>query len=171
MFPELVNIGTVSRLHGYQGAIKVHLPDGIRLKKIKGSVFIEFAHKPVPFFCLSVSQSEDNLILQLEKVNTEVLAKDFIGRQVWLPAEWVGKNRNSFIPDEWLDFEVFNQDNTKIGLAGRIHDYNQYVLEVKTPKGEALVPVNDETLIRADRKNRTITLFIPEGLLDLYLEP
>lgn len=168
MFPELVNIGSVARLHGYQGAIKIHISQAFRLKKIKGPVFIEFAHKPVPFFCQTVHQSDDTLIVQLEKVQQEAKASVFIGRQVWIAAELVTKNRNAFLQEEWLGYQVFNQDHQLIGTAGIIHNYNQWVLEVKTAKGEALLPVNDETLLSVSKKDKAIRLFIPEGLLDLY---
>jgi 16S rRNA processing protein RimM len=57
-----------------------------------------------------------------------------------------------------------------IGIIKAINDTTaQALFEVEKDGKEILIPVNDEFIVKVDRK-KTIIVNTPEGLIDLYLE-
>ena len=64
--------------------------------------------------------------------------------------------------------------DTKRGNIGKITAINdsgaQPLFEIDKNGTEILIPLIDDFIIALDRKNKTITLETPEGLVDLYLQ-
>ena len=47
---------------------------------------------------------------------------------------------------------------------------NNYLLEVDVKGIEVLIPLNETTFDHIDKSNKQISIHLPEGLLDLYME-
>jgi len=167
---NLVQIGSVIRLHGYKGEVKIAISEGIVLKNIKELVFIEFAQKPVPFFIVSNHQSKDQLILKLEDIDGIEAAEELMGRSVWVEKKMIKSIAQAFDMNEWNGYTVYDENKVKIGIAKELVNYNQWLLNIDIDGVEAMLPINDETLIDVKKAAKKVFVKIPDGLLDLYKE-
>ena len=70
-----------------------------------------------------------------------------------------------------IGFTINDQDFGEVGILQGINDSTaQSLFEIDRDGIEILIPMNDEFIVKVDRKNKTILLNTPEGLIDLYLE-
>jgi 16S rRNA processing protein RimM len=167
---NLVNIGYVAKVHGYKGEIRITLNDGISVKKIKGLMFIEFAQKPVPFFIAQFSLPNDNSILiKLEDINNEQDAKELTGRQIWIEPTNVKIKKNEGVGDYIIGFDIIDEHKIIIGQVESLQNYNQLLIQTTIQEKEILLPANEETIIEINPRKKYIQLYIPEGLLNFYL--
>ena len=77
---------------------------------------------------------------------------------------------NKFYFHEVIGFSVVDQRRGNIGIIDRVIDQSvQAIFVLKYKTKEILIPVSDEIIIKVDRKNKTIKVDTPEGLIDIYL--
>jgi 16S rRNA processing protein RimM len=78
---------------------------------------------------------------------------------------------DKFYFHEVIGFTINDQDFGEVGILQGINDSTaQSLFEIDRDGIEILIPMNDEFIVKVDRKNKTILLNTPEGLIDLYLE-
>jgi len=74
---------------------------------------------------------------------------------------------NKFYYHEVIDFSIIENDQI-LGTILTIHDKgSQALFEIKRKQGTALIPIHDDFIAKVDRINKTITVTLPEGLIDL----
>ncbi len=168
--PNLVPIGSVIRLHGYKGDLKIALNKGIILKKLKEQVFVNIAQKPVPFFIESSQQAPEQIILKLKDIETEDQANELLNRTILVDKSLVKTSSIEFQENEWEGYTVFDELNQKVGIAKELVNYNQWLLNVDIDGVEAMLPINEETLLEVKKTAKKLFLKIPDGLLDIYKE-
>lgn len=65
-------------------------------------------------------------------------------------------------------FAVRLEDGTPVGLVSSMYELKQgLTLEVQGPKREFLLPYKKEFVRQVDRAGRSLTVVLPEGMLDL----
>ena len=75
-----------------------------------------------------------------------------------------------FQENEWEGYTVFDELNQKVGIAKELVNYNQWLLNVDIDGVEAMLPINEETLLEVKKTAKKLFLKIPDGLLDIYKE-
>ena len=59
----------------------------------------------------------------------------------------------------------------KLAPIETVYSFTEASLLVMPYKGkEVLIPINDDTIEKVDRANKTVYVNLPDGLLDVYLE-
>lgn len=170
-------LGYTSKIHGKEGSLVVKLDvDNPNFYKKLESVFIQMNKMDtelIPFFILSAQLvNSDSLILKIEDLNDVEQAKAMIGKEVYLPLEMLPKlTGNKFYFHEVIDFVVEDKWKGNIGKINKVLDYpQQAILEiVDNQQNEILIPITDEIILDVNRKEKTIKIDAPEGLIDLYL--
>ena len=73
---------------------------------------------------------------------------------------------------EIKNFLVINAENKSIiGTIINVIDHpGNTLLEVDVKGIEVLIPLNETTFDHIDKSNKQISIHLPEGLLDLYME-
>ena len=170
---QFVEIGTIQRTHGVNGEFQVIWNNDFYLEEQNlESVFIEFDEIPVPFFISSIrSKGEDKALVKLEDVEDVNIANELVGLKLLLPSEQIAKNDDLLLSD-LIGYSMINDQDQPIG---KIIDYQEYqsnsVFTVLHQSGaEVMIPVADELIVEVDEERKTITMVIPDGLIDLYLE-
>ena len=170
---QFVEIGTIQRTHGVNGEFQVIWNNDFYLEEQNlESVFIEFDEIPVPFFISSIrSKGEDKALVKLEDVEDVNIANELVGLKLLLPSEQIAKNDDLLLSD-LIGYSMINDQEQPIG---KIIDYHEYqsnsVFTVLHQSGaEVMIPVADELIVEVDEERKTITMVIPDGLIDLYLE-
>ena len=69
-------------------------------------------------------------------------------------------------------FEVFDEQFGLVGIASDVFDRPmQPVLRVMRDKTEILLPLPQGAVQKVDRAKKQLHLRVPEGLIELYLQP
>ncbi len=137
------------------------------------AIFIDLRGNLVPFFVVSSQLHKSNLLrLKFEDVNTEADADALMKTELYLPMDLLPKlEGDKFYFHEVIGFTINDQDFGEVGILQGINDSTaQSLFEIDRDGIEILIPMNDEFIVKVDRKNKTILLNTPEGLIDLYLE-
>ena len=95
-----------------------------------------------------------------------------IKSDVYLPLELLPKlEGNRFYFHEVIGFIIKDKNYGNVGTITSINDASsQALFEVEGNGKQILIPINDEFIVEVNRKNKTILVETPEGLIDLYIE-
>lgn len=159
---SLLEIGKISKTHGYEGNVRIELDEHIEISK-EEPLFLMFDQKPVPFFMSEISQKRP-YIIHFDDVDTIDQAKELIGKSLYLP---ILENEDD-AEMSFIDYEVIDQNLGSIGkIAEIIENASQDLLVVKQGDKEILIPFVDEFIEHVNDDNMEIHMIIPEGLIDM----
>lgn len=166
------NIGKIVATFGLQGEVILLHKTGTAdaLTGIKVLFIEEKKNSFLPWFIESVKvKNTEDLYLKLEGVDTREAARELIGKQVYLDEKNFAEKVN---PDSVLYLLGFTVEDSQAGPLGAVAEVvempNGLLLKIYQNDHELLIPLNESTLQRMDRKSRTIYVRLPDGLLDIY---
>ncbi|MEG9327801.1 16S rRNA processing protein RimM [Salinimicrobium catena] len=136
------------------------------------SVFVDYDDNLVPFFIEKSSLQKSNLLrVKFEEVDSEEDAEDLLKCDLYLPLNLLPKlEEDQFYYHEIIGFSVEDENYGSVGKITGINDTTaQALFEIEKDGRQILIPMNDEFLQKVDKKNKTIFVRTPEGLIDLYL--
>lgn len=163
-------IGFIRKTHGIHGEIMLEFEEQFEYSvEDTERFFIELEGLLVPFFITEEGlrfRSGKSAIVKLDWVDTETYAKRLVGKEVYLY-----KDEIVDMPEEHesvlMGFRLFDKETGEIGIIEEVDDYSgNIVLTVNFQGNELLIPYNDEILIDLNEEQKTITLQLPEGLID-----
>ena len=134
-------------------------PEGFDLDE---PVFITFDGLPVPFFIESIEPKGNRLIAKLEDIDTLEAAEEIVGREVRLGEDEDGEDDDSIV-----GMIVRNAaDGRLVGPVTGVDDFaGNTCLAVDYNGKEVILPFHEDLVVECD--DSTLTLTIPDGLLDL----
>ena len=136
------------------------------------SVLVEYNENLVPFFIERSYLHKSTLLrAKFEDIDTEEDAEDMIGTEVYLPLTMLPElPEDKFYFHEIIGFDVIDAEHGNIGKIVSINDTtSQALFEIDKDGKQILIPMNDEFIDKLDKKNKTIHVITPEGLVDLYI--
>lgn len=173
MVENAVSIGKIVATVGLKGEmiLKHSLGGKSSLTKLE-ALFVELQKGSlVPYFIKEAkAKTATETLVLLEGISTPEEAKKIIQKSIWLAK---------------TDFDQQVKPNAIIGLIGflliddkqplgNIHEVieqpHQVICTVFVEGKEVLIPLNESTLKKIDRKNNKVFVTLPEGLLDVYLK-
>ncbi|GIM56010.1 ribosome maturation factor RimM [Capnocytophaga canimorsus] len=167
-------IGTIVSKFSFKGEVLVKLDsDDPEIYENMESVFIALGGKPVPFFIEKCSLHKSDLLrIKFEDVLSEADAEALMKHKLYLPLSFLPKlSGNQFYFHEVIGFTVKDVHYGEVGTIVGVNDTtSQALFEIERDGKQILIPMNDDFLVEVNRKNKTIVVQTPEGLIDLYLE-
>ena len=117
-----------------------------------------------------LEDAEDPYIVKLEDVNSEEDARMFVGKEVFYPLDAV--DEEDLVGDmTWDSFIGYTVTDVQKGYLGEITDVDEttinVLLRVDHKGEELLIPAVEELITEADHEARSLTVSLPEGLIDL----
>ncbi len=168
---ETYKIGRLGKTHGVKGEITFHFTDDVFDRVDADYVFVETEGLLVPFFFEEYRfRSEETAIVKFENIDSADRAADFTGCDVYFPRELTENDEEELSWAEIVGFSIIDANNGNIiGVVEKVDlSTINTLFELRTPAGEnLLIPANDDFITNIDRKERCITMNLPEGLLDL----
>lgn len=163
-------LGTITKAHGYKGELNVHLDtDEPNAYKNLESIFIEKNGLLVPFFLKKAQIHKGNhLRIMIEDFDDP---ESLIGRSIYLPLSTLPElDENQFYYHEVKNYSMLTEEGVVVGEIVNVRDTTaQDLFEVNSPDGkEILIPVIDEFIVSVDHNKKTITVSLPDGLLDIF---
>ena len=166
-------LGKIVRKYSFNGELLIKLDtDEPELYEDLDALFVDVRGNLIPFFIESSQLHKSDLLrVQFEDVTTEADADALLKSDVYLPLALLPKlEGNKFYFHEVIGFTINDKNYGKVGIIKSINDSTaQALFEVENNGNEILIPMNDEFVLEVNRKNKTILVETPEGLIDLYL--
>ena len=136
------------------------------------SVFVEYDNNLIPFFIERSSLQKSNLLrVKFEEVDSEEDAEDLMKCDLYLPLNLLPElDEDQFYFHEVIGFTVEDETYGNVGTLTGVNDTTtQALFEIEKDGKQILIPMNDQFLVKVDKKSKTIYVKTPEGLIDLYL--
>jgi len=165
-------LGKITKPHGFKGNLILHLEtDEPELYETLESVFIETNGMLVPFFFeFAQPHSKGKLLVKFEDTTPQE-AEKLINKEIYLPLDTLPElDGTDFYYHEIIDFTMYDQTNTEVGVITGINDSTaQTLFEVEADGKQVLIPIVEDWILDIDRENKAILVQIPDGLIELYL--
>lgn len=132
--------------------------------------FLEIDGIPVPFrveaftFVTNITAR-----VKFEDVDDEQTAARYTGLEVLLPRELVLESGEEMDADwhSFIGYTVTDQHGVTLGVIDEVDDATINVLFiVRDGDKEHLIPATEDFIVAVDETNRTLEMFIPEGLIE-----
>lgn len=168
---DYVHIGKMVAAHGVAGQVILEhaLGKPISFKGIT-TLFIEKNTSSfIPYFIASASAKTETLThLQIEGIANREATALLIGKKVWLPQVEFQKLVNKNSPLALMGYTV--QENGKsLGVIQEVIEQpHQLMVTILYQGQEAYIPLHEESLKGVDHAKKTVSVELPDGLLDLY---
>lgn len=168
---DVFKIGRLGKTHGVKGEVSFHFTDDVFDRVDADYVFVETEGLLVPFFFEEYRfRSDATALVKFADIDDANRAAELTGCDVYFPRELCEEEDSELSWQELVGYTLVDSDNGQpIGeITGVDLSTINTIFEVRASDGASLlVPANDELVDDIDRENHTITLRIPDGLLDL----
>ena len=166
-------LGKITKKYSFKGEllIKVDADQTDIYKKVK-TLFIFHNDKLNTYKIEIIRIHKENVLrVKFETINCENDADVIINCDVFLPLSQLPiLTGNKFYYHEVINFLIVDEIFGELGKISNIKENNsQDLFVIDNTKGEVLIPVHDEFIIKVDRVKSQILVKTPEGLIDLYL--
>lgn len=166
---EVFKIGVINKPHGVKGEVPFSFTDDI-FDRVEDCDYLILMMDGilVPFFWEEYRFKSDNVALvKFEGIDTAERAKMFTNVEVYFPKKYMDEQDEI---TSWNFFVGFQVNDVRHGALGEIVDVDDATMNVlfviEKEGGELLLPAHEEFILDLDKKNRVLTVEIPEGLLD-----
>lgn len=170
---DCFRVGSILKTKGLKGEMQLYV-DFENLADIDFDVlFIDMSGKLIPYFIESVKYQQKNAAyLYLEDIDTIEKASLLVKKDLYLPNKLKPKKRKSdFTLKDLKGFTAIDENEGELGEITDIHEYPQQLIAAVTYKNcEVLFPLNEEIIRGIDVVKSLVTVDLPEGLLDIYLD-
>jgi len=167
-------LGKIVKKYSFKGELLAKLDtDEPELYENLDAIFIDLRGNLVPFFVESSQLHKSDLLrLNFEDVDSEADADALLKCDLYLPLDLLPKlEGNKFYFHEVIGIKITDENFGEVGIIKSVNDSTaQALFEIDRNSIEILIPMNDEFIVNVDRKNKTVFVNTPEGLIDLYLE-
>lgn len=171
---EITEIGRTLKPHGINGEMSATIDADVDIDTLKCLVF-DIDGIYVPFFIKTYrSRGSEAVLLTIDGITDENEAAKLCGLEIYALKSDLGTDvdevdGNGFYISDLIGFTVFDTDRRNIGVVSGYDDSTaNTLLIVEQANGTSkFVPVADELIESFDIDKHTITLNLPEGLLDL----
>ena len=166
--------GKLVAVHGLKGELilKHELGKKSSLKDVK-AIFIEDKKDSFfPWFVESTRiKSDTEIFLTLEGIDTKEKAAKFSQKEIWLTEEDFKRLSAKSAPANLLGYTIINNKDRLSEILEVVEQPHQLLCRIEINKKEVLIPINESFLKKIDHKKKEVIVELPEGLLDIYLEP
>ncbi|MFD2246000.1 ribosome maturation factor RimM [Pontibacter ruber] len=168
-------LGYIVKTHGTRGQVVAffdvdHPEDYDDLE----SVFLEQGGRLIPFFIdVMEPQQKGRFIIQFEDINTMEQAEKLRNAALYLPLNELPElEEGQFYFHDVIGYKVVDQNHGELGTVKDFYDMpQQQLMAMDYMNQEMLIPVMDETMLRADHEAKVLHVHLPEGLLEVYTQP
>ncbi len=167
---EVYKIGRLGKTHGVRGEISFLFDDDVFDRVDADYLVLQVDGIFIPFFMEEYRfKSDANAIVKFEDIDTQERARDLTGCDVFFPRALSDSDDDALSWAEIIGFSLIDAATGEtIGQIASVDDSTLNILfELED---NTLVPASEELITDVDKDNRTITIELPQGLLDINKE-
>ena len=169
---ECYYLGRITKPFGVKGQVVIFLDvDDPQDYAELDSVLVEVKGSLVPYFIKSIKLNGNKATVEFEDLEAEESIA-LVGRELYLPLDVLPElTGNQFYFHEVIGFIIIDEVYGDIGTLTSVIEYPaQPLFQIMKNGTEILIPVIDPVIQQVDRKEKTIYIKAPNGLIDLYLK-
>ena len=165
---EVYKIGVIGKAHGVKGELSIQIDDDVFDRVDAEYLVLKLDGIFVPFFMEEYRFKSDSVALvKFEGVDTQERARELTGVEVYFPRELAEQDEEAELSYAALVGYTLI-DNNSGNPVGTIAYVDEQTINIMFELEDGrLIPASEELIVDVDQKNRTITLDIPEGILNL----
>lgn len=168
-----INIGKLVATHGVKGSMVLHhnLGKKTALKGLKVFFIEELPGSFLPYFPVDMTAKNDtDILLEIEGVLTKEKASTLVQKHVWLPEEDFKKYAAASAPIALLGYLVYDNSTALGEVLEVIEQPHQVMCRIAYKKhDDILIPINEQSLVKIDKKGKKLFLDLPDGLIEAQL--
>ena len=169
---EVYHIGYIQKFRGLQGEVELQFTDDPFDRGSAEYLVLKIDEILVPFFLENYRfKNNDTAILKFEDIDNDVQAKKLVGLQVYYPLAHLNDEEDQELSSlkALTGFTLYDESYGEVGIINTVDDssYNTLFYVDHPKKGELVLPYHDDFLVDYNIANRTITLALPQGIIDL----
>ena len=164
---DVYKIGRLGKTHGVRGEISFLFDDDVFDRVDADYLVLEVDGILVPFFIEEYRfKSDANALMKFDGIDTQERARELTGCDVYFPRSLAEGDDGDISWSVLLGFDIIDADSgNTIGHIASIDDTTLNILFCLDDG--RLIPATDDLITAIDQQARTITMHIPEGLLEL----
>ena len=163
-----MKIGVIGKAHGVKGELSIQIDDDIFDRVDAEYLVLKLDGIFVPFFMEEYRFKSDSVALvKFEGVDTQERARELTGVEVYFPRELAEQDENAELSYSALVGYTLIDDNSGNPVGTIVYVDEQTINIMFELEDGRLIPASEELIVDVDQQARTITLDIPEGILDL----
>lgn len=175
---DLIEIGEVLKTHGIRGELAATVDEGVDMTALD-RIVLQIDGLWVPFFIGAVRQrGPESWLLTIDGINNELDAGELCRHTMYALRSDLGEDADHEDADDLtagdlIGYKLIDEAQQPPQEIGTIADVREmtadnWLFEVTTAAGrEVFVPIADELITDIDHDTETVTMELPEGLLDL----
>ena len=164
---DVYKIGRLGKTHGVRGEISFLFDDDVCDRTDADYLILRVDGILVPFFIEEYRfKSDANAIVKFDGIDTQERARELTGCDVYFPRSLAEGDEGDISWSILVGFDILEAKSGKaVGRIAAIDDATMNILfELEDGR---LVPASEDLITAIDQEARTITMHIPEGLLEL----
>ena len=164
---NIYQIGRLGKTHGVRGEISFLFDDDVFDRVDADYLILKVDGIFVPFFIEEYRfKSDSNAIIKFEDIDTQERARELTGAYVYFPRSLAENDDENLSWSVLVGFDIIEASNGRtIGRIASVDDSTLNILFCLDDGG--LIPASENLITAIDQQTRTLTMHIPEGLLDL----
>ena len=165
---DVYKIGRIGKAHGVKGEVSFNFDDDVFDRVEAEYLILEVDGILVPFFMEEYRFRSDNTALvKFEDIDTQERARELTNCDVFFPRHLAEDDENEVLTYSFLvGFDIIDDcTGKKVGTIASVDDSTLNIL-FELEDG-MLIPASEELITDIDKDNKTITIALPEGILDL----
>ncbi len=164
---EVYQIGRLGKTHGIKGEISFLFDDDVFDRVDADYLVLEVDGILIPFFLEEYRfKSDSNAIVKFEDIDTQERAQQLTGCDVFFPRALADNDDSQLSLSFLVGFNLKDGDSGQ--LIGRIDSIDDSTANILFCLEDGrLIPASDDLITEIDQQSNTITMHLPEGLLDL----
>ena len=164
---NIYQIGRLGKTHGVRGEISFLFDDDVFDRVDADYLILKVDGIFVPFFIEEYRfKSDSNAIIKFEDIDTQERARELTGADVYFPRSLAENADENLSWSVLVGFDIIEASNGR--TIGRIASVDDSTLNILFCLDDGrLIPASENLITAIDQQTRTLTMHIPEGLLDL----
>ena len=165
---SVYKIGVIGKAHGVKGELSIQIDDDIFDRVDAEYLVLKLDGIFVPFFMEEYRFKSDSVALvKFEGIDTQERARELTGVEVYFPRELAEQDESAELSYSALVGYTLIDDNSGKPVGTIAYVDEQTINIMFELEDGRLIPASEELIVDVDQQARTITLDIPDGILDL----
>ena len=164
---DVYKIGRIGKAHGVKGEVSFNFDDDVFDRVDAEYLVLEVDGILVPFFMEEYRFRSDNTALvKFEDIDTQDRARELTNCDVYFLRSEADDEEEELPYSFLVGFDIVEASTQKkVGTIASIDDNTLNIL-FELEDG-TLIPASEELITDIDKDNKTITIALPEGILEL----
>jgi 16S rRNA processing protein RimM len=164
---EVYKIGRIGKAHGVKGEVSFNFDDDVFDRVDAEYLILEVDGILVPFFMEEYRfRSDSTALVKFEDIDTQDRARELTNCDVYFPRDLADDEEEVLTYSFLVGFDIVEASTGK--KVGTIASVDESTLNILFELEDGmLIPASEELITDIDKDNKTITIALPEGILDL----